>query len=99
MREGSDVIQNGKTHLTGVGPLHLSGHGYYDDHVKLINALNPTYYMPIHGEFHMLVHNARLAERNAEFLVRIFLCAMLEILLKLILKGRQRRLGEFTLVE
>ena len=59
-----DVIQNGKTHLTGVGPLHLSGHGYYDDHIKLINALNPTYYMPIHGEFHMLVHNARLAEKE-----------------------------------
>lgn len=65
MREGSDVIQNGKTHLTGVGPLHLSGHGYYDDHVKLINALNPTYYLPIHGEFHMLVHNAELAEKEA----------------------------------
>ena len=64
MREGSDVIQNGKTHLTGIGPLHLSGHGYYDDHVKLINALNPTYYMPIHGEFHMLVYNARLAEEE-----------------------------------
>lgn len=64
MREGSDVIQNGKTHLTGVGPLHLSGHAYYDDHVKLINALNPTYYMPIHGEFHMLVHNAELAEKE-----------------------------------
>jgi ribonuclease J len=78
MREGSEVIQNGKTHLasrlaeiTGgsgsgdIGPLHLSGHGYYDDHVKLVNALHPTYYMPIHGEFHMLVHNAELAEREA----------------------------------
>lgn len=64
MREGSDVIQNGKSHLTGVGPLHLSGHGYYDDHVKLINALNPKYYMPIHGEFHMLHHNAELAEKE-----------------------------------
>lgn len=64
MREGSDVIQNGKPHLTGVGPLHLSGHGYYDDHVKLIRALNPTYYLPNHGEFHMLVHNAELAEKD-----------------------------------
>lgn len=64
MREGSDVIQNGKTHLTGVGPLHLSGHGYYDDHVKLVTALNPTYYLPIHGEFHMLHHNAELAEKE-----------------------------------
>ena len=75
MREGSEVIQNGKTHLTGIGPLHLSGHGYYDDHVKLINALNPTYYMPIHGEFHMLVHNARLAEKEAAIpRSNIFVC-------------------------
>ena len=64
MREGSGVIQDRKTHLTGVGPLHQSGHGYYDDHVKLINALNPTFYLPIHGEFHMLVHNAELAEKE-----------------------------------
>lgn len=64
MREGSGVIQNGKSHLTGVGPLHMSGHGYYDDHVKLISALNPKYYLPIHGEFHMLVHNAELAENE-----------------------------------
>lgn len=64
MREGSRVIQNGKTHLTGIGPLHLSGHGYYDDHVRLITALNPQYYLPIHGEFHMLVHNAGLAEKE-----------------------------------
>lgn len=75
MREGSDVIQNGKSHLTGIGPLHLSGHGYYDDHVKLLNALNPTYYMPIHGEFHMLVHNARLAEKEAGIRKQnIFVC-------------------------
>lgn len=65
MREGSEVVQHNKTHLTGVGPLHLSGHGYYEDHVKLITALNPKYYLPIHGEFHMLVHNARLAEKDA----------------------------------
>ncbi len=65
MREGSDVIQNGKTHLTGIGPLHLSGHAYYDDHVQMINAVHPRFYMPIHGEFHMLVHNAEIAEKEA----------------------------------
>lgn len=64
MREGSEVIRDRKTHLHGIGRIHLSGHGYYDDHVKLISALNPTYYMPIHGEFHMLVHNAELAENE-----------------------------------
>lgn len=75
MREGSEVIQDRRTHLTGIGPLHQSGHGYYEDHVKLINALNPTYYLPIHGEFHMLVHNARLAEREAAIPRKnIFVC-------------------------
>jgi ribonuclease J len=75
MREGSEVIQNGKTHLTGIGPLHLSGHGYYDDHVKLINALNPKYYLPIHGEFHMLAHNAKLAEIESNLTQEnIFVC-------------------------
>ena len=38
------------------------GYGH-DDHVKLISALNPTYYMPIHGEFHMMVHSAEIAEK------------------------------------
>lgn len=65
MREGGEVVQNNKTHLTGVGKLHLSGHGYYDDHVRVIKTINPTYYLPNHGEFHMLVHNARLAEKEA----------------------------------
>ncbi len=75
MREGSEVIQNGKTHLTDIGPLHLSGHGYYDDHVKLISALNPKFYMPIHGEFHMLAHNARLAEKECAIpRSNIFVC-------------------------
>jgi ribonuclease J len=75
MREGSEVLQDKKTHLTGVGRLHLSGHGYYEDHVRLVNALNPTYYIPYHGEYHMLVHNARLAEKeNGIPRKNIFVC-------------------------
>ena len=81
MREGSGVIQNGKSHLTGVGPVHVSGHGYYDDHIKLINAINPTYYVPIHGEFHMLVHNAELAHKECAIPKdNIFVCDSGDIL-------------------
>lgn len=61
-REGSEVIQDGKTHLHGVGPIYLSGHAYYEDHVKLVTTLKPKAYMPIHGEFHMLQRNAEMAE-------------------------------------
>lgn len=64
MREGSDVLQNGRSSSQGIGPLHLSGHAYHDDHVKFVSALNPKYYIPTHGEFHMLVHNAEMAERE-----------------------------------
>ena len=62
LREGAQVIQNGRTHLTNIGPLHLSGHAYYEDHVDLVNRIHPTNYMPYHGEFYMLEHNAEMAE-------------------------------------
>ena len=62
LREGAQVIQNGKTHLTNIGPLHLSGHAYYEDHVEFVTRLNPKNYMPYHGEFYMLEHNAEMAE-------------------------------------
>lgn len=62
LREGAQVIQNGKTHLTNIGPLHLSGHAYYEDHVGFVTRTKPLNYMPYHGEFYMLEHNAEMAE-------------------------------------
>ncbi|MFV0484855.1 MAG: ribonuclease J [Candidatus Saccharimonadales bacterium] len=65
LREGAQVIQNGKTHISNVGPLHLSGHAYYDDHVKFVTDMRPKNYIPYHGEFYMLEHNAEMAENVA----------------------------------
>lgn len=62
LREGAQVIQNGKTHLTNIGPLHLSGHAYFEDHVEFVTRMHPTNYVPYHGEFYMLEHNAEMAE-------------------------------------
>ena len=62
LREGAQVIQNGKTHLYNIGPLHLSGHAYYEDHVDFVTRMQPKNYMPYHGEFYMLEHNAEMAE-------------------------------------
>jgi len=64
MREGSKVIENRTRELDGCGPLHISGHGNYDDHVKFLNIIKPKFYMPIHGEYHMLVRNAELAVKD-----------------------------------
>ena len=62
LREGAMVMQHGKTHLTNLGPLHLSGHAYYEDHVEFVTRLKPRNYMPYHGEFFMLEYNAEMAE-------------------------------------
>lgn len=62
LREGAGVIQNGKNHIHNLGPLHLSGHAYYEDHVEFLQRTNPTNYLPYHGEFYMLEHNAEMAE-------------------------------------
>ena len=62
LREGAQVMQNGKTHITNLGPLHLSGHAYYEDHVEFLQRTKPQNYMPYHGEFYMLEHNAEMAE-------------------------------------
>lgn len=64
LREGAVVIQNGRTHQHGIGPIYLSGHAYYEDHVELVRRLTPKAYLPIHGEFYMLQHNAEMAERE-----------------------------------
>jgi ribonuclease J len=61
LREGAQVIQNGKNHISNLGPLHLSGHAYYEDHVKFVTDLKPHNYLPYHGEFFMLEHNAEMA--------------------------------------
>jgi len=62
LREGAQVIQNGKSHINNIGPLHLSGHAYYEDHVKFVTDMHPLNYMPYHGEFFMLEHSAEMAE-------------------------------------
>lgn len=62
LREGAGVIQNGKSHITNLGPLHLSGHAYYEDHVDFVMRTQPKNYVPYHGEFYMLEHNAEMAE-------------------------------------
>jgi len=93
MREGSDVLQNNKTAQYGIGPLHLSGHAYFDDHIELIEAVHPKFYMPIHGEFHMLHNNAELAEKSAGINKdNIFVCDTGDIL-EVYLDGTAKKAG------
>jgi ribonuclease J len=62
MREGAEVIRHGKAHIHGIGPLHCSGHAYFEEQVDFMRLMNPRNYIPYHGEFYMLQHNAEMAE-------------------------------------
>lgn len=61
MREGARVYMNVLRELDRFGILHVSGHASWDDLSDLVKLVKPKYFMPIHGEFHMLVRHAELA--------------------------------------
>jgi ribonuclease J len=61
MREGAKVLHNVFRDLDGIGILHVGGHGYQDEIKEMIALTRPKYFVPIHGEFHMMVRNAEIA--------------------------------------
>jgi ribonuclease J len=54
-REGAAVIYDKHMHV------HVSGHACYDEQKQMIAMTNPRYFIPVHGEYRMLVHHAELA--------------------------------------
>jgi ribonuclease J len=43
---------------------HVSGHGCQEELLLMLNLTRPRYFMPVHGEYRMLVQHARLAQRT-----------------------------------
>ncbi|GAC1372975.1 MAG: ribonuclease J [Candidatus Saccharimonadales bacterium] len=64
LREGAKVYHNTFRDLDGIGILHVGGHGYQEDIKEMLALVRPKYFMPIHGEFHMLVRNAEIALKS-----------------------------------
>ncbi|GAB4361589.1 MAG: ribonuclease J [Bryobacter sp.] len=42
-------------------PIHVSGHGYRDELMTILNLVRPRYFMPVHGEYLQLIRHAQLA--------------------------------------
>jgi len=55
-RQGARVIYQ------AVSGVHVSGHASQEELKLLLNLCRPRYFMPIHGEYRMLVRHAELAE-------------------------------------
>jgi ribonuclease J len=68
---GAKVIY-GSGSTTG---MHVSGHGYQEDLKLMLTLMQPTYFIPIHGEYRMLHHHRLLAEsigveKNNTFIIK-----------------------------
>ncbi len=55
-RQGADVIYHA---FSGV---HVSGHASQEELKLMLNLVRPRYFIPIHGEYRMMVRHAALAE-------------------------------------
>lgn len=53
---GADVISGKDANV------HTSGHACREELKMMLNLVKPKYFMPVHGEFRMLEHHAKLAE-------------------------------------
>jgi ribonuclease J len=54
-RRGCEVVHG------GLARVHVSGHGSRADLADMIRLLRPRHFVPIHGDYRMLVQHARLA--------------------------------------
>jgi ribonuclease J len=44
--------------------VHVSGHGFADDILDVLNFVKPRYFLPVHGQYRHLLANADLAVRS-----------------------------------
>lgn len=56
-RHGANVIYGS---MSGV---HVSGHGSQEELKLMLNMVKPKYFMPVHGEYRMLIKHGQLAEQ------------------------------------
>lgn len=78
-------------HYEPVEHCHVSGHGSQEELKLMLALVNPRHFIPIHGEYRMLVHHGFLAEASGVDPQRIF---VLENGNVVEFDGREARMGE-----
>src|SRR3954463_12663201 len=72
---GAKIYENGGQNL-----LHASGHACQEDLRLMLRLVNPTYFMPFHGDFRMLKKHGHLAKEMGVLEKNIFVCENGEVL-------------------
>ncbi|WP_281426271.1 ribonuclease J [Paenibacillus agaridevorans] len=74
MRAGADVVYGSKTDV------HTSGHGSQEDLKLMLNLIQPQYFVPIHGEYRMMLQHGKLAAQTGVSEPNIFLMELGDVL-------------------
>lgn len=67
------LFKAGARVVYGLEGVHASGHGSQDELKLMLNLINPTYFIPVHGEYRMLRQHGKLAEHTGIPAKNIFL--------------------------
>jgi len=67
-RRGAEVF------YAQVAPVHVSGHAYAEELRRMIRAVNPKFFIPVHGEYRHLVRHGQLARGVGVAQKHIYVC-------------------------
>jgi len=69
----NNLYKLGATVIHGTdGRSHVSGHASQEELLLMLNLVRPTYFMPLHGEYRMLVMHGELAKRTGVLPENVF---------------------------
>ncbi|ARF15367.1 ribonuclease J [Sporosarcina ureae] len=69
----NELAKAGATVLTSTRNVHVSGHGSAEDLKMMLNLMQPKYFIPIQGEYRMLIAHFKLAQEVGLPKNRIFI--------------------------
>ncbi len=69
----NNLAKAGATVLTADKKVHVSGHGSQEDLKMMLNLMKPKYFIPIQGEYRMLIAHSKLAQATGMQKSQIFI--------------------------
>ncbi|MCG7333997.1 ribonuclease J [Sporosarcina sp. ACRSM] len=69
----NDLAKAGATVLTASKNVHVTGHGSQEDLKMMLNLMRPKYFIPIQGEYRMLIAHSKLAQETGMQKSQVFI--------------------------